>query len=171
MIIRKILFKYFFVTLIIFIFIPTFTKAYFTTEQNAYVLDENNVLFSIKYVFGTENYDVLMPIGARRSYLYNEEKTNVGYNVLEDGEITPIGKTYAVVLSNANVKDNNYFVPITKANEFNLIVLLTLPDGVTVDQFKPAVQVTSLPFKLIERNGNIQSNHLNEPELRPYRTP
>lgn len=159
------------VAAILFCFIfPTATFAYFTTSQSAIALNENTILFSIKYKFGMVNSDLEMPIGAIRNAEFNGEKTYLGYELFADGQkVSTIGAA-GLVLSNAKVDKNKYLVPKGASEEFQLIVIAKIADISLLKNPDLLLKVTSLPFTIIN-NGIKYPNHLNKGELNYYQTP
>ena len=157
-------------TLLFCLIFPVSASAYFTTSQSAILLNENTILFSIKYSFGMNNSSLQMPIGARQNVEFNAEGTYLGYDLLSDGQPLSGAKVSGLVLSNAKIKDNEYSVPKGKAEEFQLVVIAQILDNDFQLDHNLSLKVTSLPFTIVNE-GAEYSNHLNESELRLYRTP
>lgn len=164
----KKVFPYVFVVVIFWTVMPCAAHAYFTTAQSAEVVDGGKgVLYTVTYNFGTEKYDMYMPIIPVRlnrpdalSYTFVNEKTNVPYTD---------GRAIGIVLSNATIKDGSYFVPKGESKTFTLIVLLALPSSAqNIDNL--ALQVTGLPFKMVAGSKSIDTQ-LNQYELQYYKTP
>lgn len=150
-----------------FALLPLGAQAYFTTDQQTVRLDERTVLHTITYEFGSGKYDVMLPIMA--SDTVTEERAEVEYTLMA-GEDMVAADTVAIVLSDAEVRDNQYFVPAEESAVFTLVVLQTLPAVMVSTGADLSVQVTDLPFKL-GLDGMKYQNGLNDSELRAYRTP
>lgn len=164
----KKIFGYVVFVIVVCFVVPIHAHAYFTTAQSAEVLDGGKgVLYTVTYNFGTEKYDMYMPIIPVRlnrpdalSYTFVDEKTNTPYTN---------GRAVGIVLSGAQIKDGAYFIPKGTSQKLTLMVLLALPQSAQ----KPedlALQVTGLPFKMVAGSKSVDAQ-LNQYELQYYRTP
>jgi hypothetical protein len=154
--------------------LPGSAAAYFTTSQNAVALSKNVFLYAISYDFGTPKYDLTLPINALPNRLLSNDAFAVGYETIDsEGETARLGQTVGIVLSNAKVVNNQYFVPKGYAASFTLVVLVQATDAEVaaydVEQ-NLALQVTRLPFLMTNENQEIVAG-LNSSELQYYQTP
>lgn len=149
--------------------LPAGAQAYFTTSQTATAYGPDKVLFTISYKFGFLNRDLYMPISAIRGLDTTNTSGNLGYGVVADGVIdSKIGRTTALVLSSAAIKDGQYFVPKGKNGTFTLVVVMDNKPALNTKDL--SLLVTSLPFTMIDNNKIIVAK-LNPSELQYYVTP
>lgn len=147
--------------------VPSTSFAYQVLSTGATKLTDNAYLFSISYQLGFEKLAVVAPIGAIRGDTGVSTAPLLTYTILEDGEISSVGTTGALVLSNADIVDAKYQVPKGEARLFTFVTLLVVPDGYTIDE--ASLQVTGLPFTLIA-DDKVIPNGLSTGELSYYRT-
>ena len=153
--------------------IPNISFAYFTTGQTATQINDNTLLYTVTYKFGMKNAALRMPIGAVRGLEFATTSPYVGYDLLKDSEtLVTGGESYSLVLSNAKIQNNEYYVPKGQGATFTLVTLVKLgTDTASLnDDAKISLQVTSLPFKIIS-GGKASNNRLNPSELQYYLTP
>lgn len=156
----------------VFIFAPRDAAAYFTKAQSAVMLEDGKgVLYSVTYDFGVKNYDVYLPIVPERK---NEKVDQTGtqtYALLEESEEEiDFGETIGVVVSDAEIRNGEYFIPKGEAKRLTMIVLLMLPEAAPTRSLDVALQVTNLPFRMV--NGGVSiAARLNPSELQYYTTP
>ena len=169
--------------------VPSVSQAYLTTSQSAVTVGKDTVLFTVTYKFGFLNREVYMPILADRNKQFDDKGTDAGYSVLFNGEnearastsvltsdiatanlnytILP-GKSKAIVLSNAEIKDGRYYLPKGKSGTFTLIALVDLSKTTLKDDV--SLLMTSLPFTMVDKGKKIEAR-LNPSELQYYKTP
>lgn len=148
---------------------PFSANAYFTTAQSAEFLEDGKgILYTVTYDFGTEKYDMYLPIFPTRtnnlevlSYKFVDEIENETYRA---------GESIGVVTSNAEIRDGSYFIPKGEARRLTMMVLLMLPTVPSENDFNVALQMTGLPFKMIAASKEVDT-YLNPSELQYYRTP
>lgn len=149
---------------------PQSSHAYLTTGQSASRVDGSGVLYAVSYNFGSDNYDFYMPMQTLRGS--GSASNTVSYLFLDDSEDeSAYGVSSGVVLSNAEVKNGQYFVPKGKARRFTLLVLLnesTVPSP--AQSLDLALKVSSLPFTIVDK-GKMVAGKLNPSELQYYITP
>ena len=148
---------------------PFSTSAYFTTAQSAELLDDGKgVLYTVTYDFGTEKYDMYLPILPIRS----DRLDALSYKFVDEieNEIYRGGESIGVVTSNAVIRNGSYFIPKGEARRLTMMVLLMLPEAPLANDFNLALQMTGLPFKMISTSKEVDT-HLNPSELQYYRTP
>ncbi len=144
--------------------------AYFTTEQKAERLSDSSILFNIEYKFGSDRYSYMMPIFAKRSN--DPEYGTLGYNIVdEDGDIVADGQSVGMVFSNASFANGQYQIDRGVLKTMELFVLFDPKDMKVKDTEKLFLQVTSLPFVMIDRENNQFKGSLNPSELQYYITP
>ena len=153
--------------------LPQVTFAYFTTNQTATKLDADTFLFTVTYRFGLDDRDLRMPIVSKRG-LTSALVPYVGYVIQNDGKRTvEKGDAYSIVLSDAKVLGNEYFVPAGKVNTFTLVTVLNLtPEMIEKadEESKLSLLMTHLPFTMTEEGKDIPAR-LNPSELQYYKTP
>jgi hypothetical protein len=148
---------------------PFSANAYFTTAQSAELLDDGKgILYTVTYDFGTEKYDLYLPILPVRADRLNE----LSYEFVDEieNETYKGGNSLGVVTSNAQIKNGTYFIPKGEARRLTLMVLLVLPSAPIEPALDLALQVTGLPFKMVSTAKEVDA-HLNPSELQYYRTP
>ena len=156
----------------VFFVLPSTSEAYFTTAQSAEMLsDGKGILYSVTYDFGTEKYDLIMPIVPERNGARETQTRTMTYTFIdEDNRESMMGESLGVVVSDAEIRDGYYFVPKGEARRFTLITLLKLPQTLVYEPFDLSLLVTNLPF-ILEHAGEANENQLNPSELQYYRTP
>jgi hypothetical protein len=167
---------------------PGITQAYSVTNTSATDLGNGYALFTVTYKFGFLNRDLYMPVLANRNTKFTEAGSNVNFSILFDGQtkatattstmnnsdmsvnlnysILP-GKAKAMVLSNAAIKDNQYYVPKGTSDTFTLVALVDLRTIATKDDI--SLQMTSLPFTLVDGKKQTAAR-VQETELAPFKT-
>jgi hypothetical protein len=133
-----------------------------TTDTNQFSVDGNVGVFTIDYRFGHEKHDLTMPLRAVRKE--SDDATALTYDVVDGEGRSGKGKAYAVILSDAPLKNNHYMTLKGFAHTFRLLVLYER-DPSEANMFFRA-QVTALPFAFT----NVQNLSLNDSELRKYTT-
>lgn len=150
------------IILALFALAPLTGQAYFTTGTNQFSLDGNVGVFTIDYRFGHEKHNLTMPLHAVRGT--TEDATALTYEVLDEDGNPGKGTAYAVVLSEAPLKEGVYETPKGFAQTFRLLVLYTRDATEGNKAFR--VAVTHLPFAFT----GVQNLSLNTSELRKYTT-
>jgi len=139
------------------------THAYFTTNQDARLLDNHTGLFTIDYVFGVRSHTIDMPVLAQNSLETSPNK--VSYVILDDNDRVVPGKATALVFSTAELQRSGiYTVSKNEAKKFTLAVLFR-PDTIE-SGMRYRLQVTHLPF-MFDGTKQLQ---LNPSELIYYTT-
>ena len=168
---------------------PHGTQAYLTTAQSAVDVGNGTALLTVTYKFGFLNREVYMPIVAKRNKEFEDKGTDAGYSILFNGSnqatattsiltsttssatlnytVLP-GKSKALVLSEAEIRDGRYYVPKGKSGTFTLIALVDLSK--TTSKNDVSLLMTSLPFTMVDKGINIEAR-LNPSELQYYKTP
>jgi hypothetical protein len=146
---------------------PGVTQAYQVIDSSATKLNDTTYLFTIDYQLGFEKYDVLAPIGVVRSGEADTPYLNYALTQDEDENLIG-GQSAALVLSTAQVRGAEYFVPKGEARRFTLFALLSFNDAPELNELQ--LQVTKLPFKLATEELT-QQNGLSQGELQSYITP
>jgi hypothetical protein len=155
---------------VVLLSVPASTYAYFTTTQSAMRINEDTIMYTVSYRFGSDSYGFLMPIAA----LQNDTKTNftnyAEYTLFNGSEESKNISSNALVFSNAKIENNQYFIPKGESSLFTLVSLVTLPKEAKENLDELSLQVTKLPFMLVEGKKEIK-NGLNPSELQYYKTP
>lgn len=149
--------------------LPSQSHAYLTTSQTATQYGDK-VLFTITYKFGTKDYDLYMPIMAVRGLNIDNKTHNLGFTIIDSKKATTtqMGQTNALVLANAQIKGEQYFIPKGTSGEFTFVSILNAKD--IAQNTKVVAQVTALPFTMVQPKVTINA-HLNPTELQYYVTP
>ncbi|MBP9836456.1 MAG: hypothetical protein ABL927_07950 [Bdellovibrionales bacterium] len=156
----------FFVALVL----PQNSSAYETIKQTATLLNDHTILYTITYRFGFLNRQTYLPIGAVRGLENGSIMPYVGYDILTDGQVTASGKVGALVLSKAEIKNNQYFLPEGKAADLTLVAILELPKDGSLDPKNTVLKMNHLPFVMV-KDKEAGRTFLNEREMKPYITP
>ncbi len=158
--------------------LPASASAYFTTDQKAVQINSDTILYTVTYQFGVKAGALRMPIGAVRGLQAGDPSPYVGYTLYsDDKEVVDNGSTYSLVLSDAKVENNEYYVPQGEARSFTLVTLVKLGENFIPAEDKKmdlSLQVTSLPFTMISKKENMAMElglRLNPTELQYYTTP
>lgn len=156
---------------VVLVSIPLSTEAYLTTDQSVKRVSPNTVLYTISYYFGLTDRELYMPIMAARNGEFGGSTTTVGYTLMRGTTpVTSAGTTTALVVATApEIKNNQYYLSKGRAAEFTLMVLAHLPETANETLNDVSLQVTSLPFTMIEGTNRIEAK-LNPSELQYYRT-
>jgi hypothetical protein len=178
-----------FSTLLLAAFIlPGVSQAYSVTDTSAKDLGNGYALFTVTYKFGFLNRETYMPIEANRNTKYTEKGTDVGYSILFNDQteakattsvmnnndlsfslnynVLP-GKAKAIVLSEAEIKDDRYYLPKGKSGTFTLIALVDIHNSAMKQDI--SLQMTSLPFTMADGKKRIEAR-LKASELESYKT-
>lgn len=166
--------KIFLLAIVAFVALPQVSSAYFTTEQTATKLDADTFLFTVTYKFGFLNREMRMPIGAVRGLKSDTTSPFAGFVILDEGKsVVTKGNTYSIVLSDAKVVDNEYYLPMGSSTTFTLVTVLNLtPEMVasagTDDSL--SLLMTALPFTMV-KEGKDTPARVDPLELKKYATP
>lgn len=168
--------------------LPSVSLAYSVTDTSAKDLGNGYGLFSVTYKFGFLNRETYMSIDANRNTKYTEKGSDVGYSILFNDQteakattskmnnndlsfslnysVLP-GKAKAIVLSDAKIKDNKYYLPKGKSGTFTLIALVDMRNSAMKQDI--SLQMTSLPFTLVDGKKQTEAR-LRALELESYKT-
>lgn len=151
---------------------PQQSEAFVTKAQSAELLkDGKGIIYSVTYDFGMEKYDLYMPIiPERKEASSTAQARTMTYAIMEDGTETAFGESLGIVVSNAEIRDGQYFIPKGTGKRLTLITLLKLPQTLVYEPHNLALQVTNLPFTM-KYVGGEAPNQLNPFELDDYLTP
>ncbi len=169
--------------------IPTNSQAYSVTNSTATDLGNGYALFTVTYKFGFLNRELYMPIEASRNTKFTDKGEDVRYSILLNDEtgaqastskITNDDTSYSlnynilpgtakgIVVSNAEIKDDRYYLPKGKSETFTLVTLVNMSNSPSKENL--SLQMTSLPFTLVD--GRKETNaRLQATELESYKTP
>ena len=144
-------------------------QAYFTTAQSAVALSSTTALFTITYTFGSPTKELYMPIAAVRDLTVTANNKDLSYTLVDrNGSSTSVGTMNGLVLSTAQIKDNQYYLPVGTAGKFVLVALVTTQPDTPMSKYK--LQVTALPFTMVTK-GEPRAQRLMPTELDYYVTP
>lgn len=166
--------KIFLLAIVAFIALPQDTFAYLTTQQTATKLDSDTYLFTVTYKFGFLNRELRMPIGAVRGLESDNSSAMAGYVIQNEGKsVVTKGNAYSIVLSNAKVVDNEYYLPMGKAAYFTLVTVLNLTPEMMREADSDSglsLLMTALPFTMVNEGKSVTSR-VDPLELKKYVTP
>ncbi len=165
--------KLFIGVFVLALIIPSSASAYFTTAQSATKLNERTILYTVTYQFGFAGRELYMPIVSERDLVASSTVFKLGYEIQDNDKKTSVGKSRSIVLSNdedVQIKDGQYYLPLTKSAEFTLVTLLTISDEELAADLDLSLLVTNLPFQMVKAGSPIPA-HLNPSELQYYHTP
>jgi hypothetical protein len=150
---------------------PNNTFAYFTTNQEAFRINDNLALFQIEYSFGKKDESVYLPVRAARDQKWGTKNQKIGFEILKDGTVTDEGEAIGVVTAPVmfmpkDSSNEQYVTPPGMAVRMSLYVVLEVPPSATSSSYR--VQVTDLPFYVGEKK---EYQKLNPSELQYYRSP
>jgi hypothetical protein len=141
-------------------------EAYGSTKQTAVRLNDEYSLFTITYTSNFLNRNAYLPIAAERGLSNENLNPVVGFELITDSGLRiKDGTTNAIVLSEANIKEDKYFTKQNEPGTYILVVLYKNPER----KSDTALQITSLPF-VFEKNNKRTTTKLNPHELVNYRT-
>lgn len=156
-------------TALIALVLPQPTNAYYTTAQSEAVLTPITAMYTITYSFGLPKQDIYLPIATERNLSHRENDRKLGFSIHDDDEeITNVGRTAGIVLSDAEIRDGMYFVPAGSSKTFTLLVFLRTQDTDQEDDY--VVQVDNLPFLVDMGQEELTVRGLNTSELQYYVT-
>lgn len=146
--------------------LPATTQAFSVTNTSATDLGNGKALFTITYKFGFLNRETYMSIGALRST--SSKNGYVNYELMTGkNEVLKAGQVAGLVLSNTQIKDNQYYLPKGKTAEFTLVTIADVSD--VKNHRDLALVITSLPFSMIEGPLTLGAG-VAATELPAYRT-
>lgn len=154
--------------------LPQAGQAYFTKSQSATVID-GGAVYTVTYDFGSPNYDLFLPIYAARVTSSEEGQSGfVSYTFLgKDEQESSGGVAKGIVLSDAEIRNGQYFIPKDSARRMTLVVVLSTTTATGAKDILPrqlAMRVEDLPFVMV-KGGEETPGHLNSSELKYYTTP
>ncbi len=142
--------------------LPSTGEAYFTTNQEAFSINNTVGVFVIDFSFGHEKYDVHIPVAALRTSQHSDSA--VSFDILNGVGTSGVSPAVGIVLSDAKLVDGEYIVPKGTSQPFRLLVLYSKAPTDTAAEFRAAV--THLPFSF----DGTQDLKLNSSELQYYKT-
>lgn len=136
----------FIVTLMILVGLPNTSEAsYKISPSSNKAIGEHVAIMTNTFSFGLSAREVYIPIKAERS-LNGENVSNlsVGYKLINDNsEVTKTGQVVSLVVSDATIKNNMYYVPKGESATFTVFSIVTTPDNPVSDY---SVRLTELPY-------------------------
>ena len=169
--------------------IPGVSQAYSVTNSTATDLGNGYALFTVTYKFGFLNRELYMPIEASRNTKFTDKGEDVRYSILVNDQtgaqattskinendtsyslnysVLP-GKAKGIVVSNAEIKNDRYYLPKGKSETFTLITLVDMSSSLNKENL--SLQMTSLPFTMVDGRKETDAR-LNATELESYKTP
>lgn len=150
----------------------TDAKAYLTTNQDAFRINDQLALFVIEYNFGSEDESMYLPVRAARNQAWGTKNSKIGFEILKDGKVTNEGEANGVVTTPLMVipmdasENEQHVTPVGKALPMSFYVILEVEPSATTSRYQ--VQVTDLPFYV---GAEEEYRKLNPSELQYYKTP
>lgn len=143
--------------------VPFFAvEAYEVKEVSATRLTPEYSLFTVTYEFGFLNREALIPMDATRDGNYH---TSVGYTLVGANGTTTLHSVQAVVVSDAELRDRDYYLPKGRNSDFTLVAIVK-----TEDVSALGLAITKLPFVLIDGRMSVAAS-VTTNNLGPYKTP
>lgn len=143
---------------------PSTAAAYGTSEQTAVRLTESHVLFSITYDLGFLNRGTYAPLVANTGRELNE----VHYQIQnEAGAVVPVRSAGFVTATHSEVKNNFHKLEYGKKSDFTLYVIAEIPQT-SAEHY---LQITKLPFILIDKDNSMNLSGVVADRLPEYKTP
>lgn len=140
-------------------------EAYFTTDQNAFTVDNKTGVFTIDFSFGHASHDITIPVSAQPMSLVESETATLGYTITATDGKPVNGRMMGIVLSSdAPVSNGFYKIKKGESATFTLLMLF-VPD--TKESRTYTASVSQLPFTFDGKQGL----QLNPSELTYYTTP
>ncbi len=152
------------------VLMPGVSQAYSVKSTQAVKVTADAALYTITYEFGFLNADVWLPVGATMSDRYPERAGKVGYHLTtETGEYVP-PLAAAVVLSDALVVNDYYYVPRGERATFTLVAAIRTDSVIGATEL-PVLAVRSLPYILAKNDEPKAMYSLGQTELQAYQAP
>ncbi len=139
-------------------------EAFKVVEESATRLNDTTLLYTITYEFGFLNAGVRMPVAAKRAVDGSDAGLALGYTFMQGENAVTRGLGYAIVLSDAKVVEDRYYVPAGEREQFTLVAIIQDPALVS----GISVEVTALPYTLVRDNE--EHYKLTQTQLSPYQT-
>ncbi len=150
--------------LVLLVTSPSTASAYSTSDQTAVRLTPSHVLFSITYDLGFVNRGTYAPLVANT----NSEENEVRYEVkTKDGTTVTTRSAGFVTATHSEVDNGFHKLEYGKKSDFTLYVIAEIP----VSSTEHYLQVTSLPFILINTDGTMRRGGVMTTRLPEYKTP
>lgn len=152
--------------------LPLTASAFETTSQTATLVAPNTILYTVSYTLGFLNRETVTPIAALRAGM-ESDFFHTEYTLQNETAVVPSGTSNAIVLSSdedIEIKDGAYYLPEGRSAEFTLVSLFTFPTNETAHITQTALQITDLPFILVE-DGEETLSGISTQLLADYRTP
>lgn len=150
--------------LLVFVAGPSTASAYGTSAQKAVRLTESHVLFSITYDLGFLNRGTYAPLMANT----NRERNEVRYEIKNESGATIQPRSAGfVTATHSEVKNNFHKLEYGKKSDFTLYVIAEIPQ--TSDEHY--LQITSLPFILVDKDNSTTLSGVVADRLPEYKTP
>lgn len=150
----------------ILVSIPTAQAA---AQGSADAVTNNVAFYSVSYIFTTDDYELIVPMGTKRSSATSHDNlfANAYTFTSSEGGDGTAGETAGIVLSDAPVVDGNYRIPANSSATFTLFVILKLDED--APRAKYGLQMTHLPFSIV-RDSSTEQQQIGTPQLGAYRT-
>lgn len=147
--------------------IPGITQAYSVTNSSATDLGNGKALFTVTYKFGFLNRELYMPIVTKRGA--DADNSTVAYELMANGKAVPtVGTMAGLVLSDVEIKNNEYYLPKGQSAEFTFIAVMNTDAATAPTDINLAI--TSLPFTMIDGKMKIGAE-VAKTEIEAFKTP
>jgi hypothetical protein len=161
---KKLSFYGVFLSLVILCALPQSSHAYGTSEQTAVRLTPSHVLFTITYDFGFLNRGTYAPLMANTGSIENE----VSYEIRDSSDNVKDVTSAGFVTATHSVIENNFHrLEYGKKSDFTLFVIAEIPQTSTGHY----LQITNLPFILIDKDKSTTLSGAEASRLPEYKTP
>lgn len=159
----------------VLVLLPQSALAYFTTDQKAYQINNETLLYTVTYRFGMEKFDLKLPGIALTDVSSIATTTALTYTLInKKEEAMAVASSQAIILSAAPVVGSQYHIKKGESADFTLVALVTLDTDALAARPETdldlALRVHSLPFTMTSAEQTVMSK-LNPSELKYYTTP
>jgi hypothetical protein len=152
-------------TLAVLLLLPAMpVSAYEATGATATRLNDEYSLLTVTYRFGFLNREALIPMDARLGGVPKDY--SVGYALVDmKGATVPVVDAKAVVLSTAELRGREYYIPRGKNADFTLVAIVR-----TTKNTDLGLAITRLPFTMIDGDIAVRASAPGD-KLGEYKTP
>ena len=143
--------------LALFVFVAPLASAASTAVQ----IDDTHALFTINFSFEDADFTNEIPVIAKHGVEYNDRVDHLGYDIATNEEPSvSIERVTAIVLSDAPLNGDRYFVPVGTKEVFTLVVLADF--GASIPENDYQARITKLPYWLRGDRTTVHQNQLDD---------
>lgn len=142
---------------------PVSVEAFAATDTNAIQLTNTHALYTITYNLGHSKQSIMAPLFVREVGSTIGHPGNVASVQFSDPRATVTSA--GIILSDAVVRDGEYFIPAGQRATFTLVMLAAAAEGSSIPTI---MQVSELPFTFMSEE-QILPNGLSAGELGSFK--